>query len=269
MKTNKIVSNTHRPIEQLVTIMSRLRDPQKGCPWDVEQDFKSIAPYTLEEAYEVVDAIEKNDMPALKDELGDLLLQVVFHAQMAEEAGLFTFDDVAKFVTDKMISRHPHVFGDAHVTTAEGVLTQWEDLKALEKKDKLPQNSILDDVPVAHTALVRAQKIQKKAAKVGFDWPDTAPIFDKIEEEINELKQAVVDKSSSEIEEELGDILFAVVNLGRKLGVDSETALRQCNNKFYKRFNGIENQVKLENKDFSDYTLEELEKIWQDQKRKA
>lgn len=257
-------------ITQLLAIMARLRDPKNGCPWDVEQDFKSIAAYTLEEAYEVVDAIEKNDMPALKEELGDLLLQVVFHAQMAAEANLFTFDDVAQAVTDKMISRHPHVFGDTNVTTADGVLKQWDEIKAAEKAAQATiQNSILDGVPVTHTALTRAQKLQKKAAKVGFDWPTTAPIFDKINEEINELKQAITEESSDDISEELGDILFAVVNLGRKLGVDSETALRQCNNKFYNRFNGIEREIKSKNKEFSHYSLDELEDIWQRQKKKA
>ncbi len=256
-------------IDELLKVMARLRDPNGGCPWDLEQDFASLAPYAIEEAYEVQDAINKGDMENFKEELGDLLLQVVFQSEMARQLGLFTFDDVAQGIADKMVSRHPHVFGDASAETSDAVLSQWDDIKQAERGLKsLPLNSILDEVPVNFPALMRAQKLQKKAAKVGFDWPDAQQVFDKIEEEIIELKQEIKSQSSTKIEEEFGDLLFAFVNLGRKLGLDCETALSKCNQKFYRRFNGIENEVKAKSQKMTDLSLEELEAIWIRQKLK-
>ncbi len=256
-------------IDELLKVMARLRDRNSGCPWDLEQDFISLAPYAIEEAYEVQDAIHKGDMENFKEELGDLLLQVVFQSEMARQLGLFTFDEVAKGIADKMVSRHPHVFGDTTASTAEAVLAQWDDIKMAERGTKsLPLNSILDEVPVNFPALMRAQKLQKKASKVGFDWPDAQRVFDKIEEEICELKQEIKDNSSTNIEEEFGDLLFAFVNLGRKLGLDCETALTKCNQKFYSRFNGIEKEVKEASKQMTDLSLEELEALWIQQKLK-
>lgn len=256
-------------IDELLKVMTRLRDPNGGCPWDLEQDFASLAPYAIEEAFEVQDAIAKGDMANFKEELGDLLLQVVFQSEMARQQGLFDFNDVAQGIADKMISRHPHVFGESEAGTSEAVLAQWDDIKQAERGAKsLLQNSILDDVPVNFPALMRAQKLQKKASKVGFDWPDAQQVFDKIEEEISELKQEIKADSSSKIEEEFGDLLFAFVNLGRKLGIDCETALTKCNQKFYRRFNGIENEVKAKSKQMTDYSLEELEEFWVQQKNK-
>ncbi len=256
-------------IDELLKVMTRLRDPNGGCPWDLEQDFASLAPYAIEEAFEVQDAIARGDMDNFREELGDLLLQVVFQSEMARQQNLFTFDDVARGIADKMVSRHPHVFGETTAKDAEAVLAQWDDIKQRERGLKsLPQNSILDEVPVNFPALMRAQKLQKKASKVGFDWPDAQQVFDKIEEEIIELKQEIKANSSSKIEEEFGDLLFAFVNLGRKLGVDCETALTKCNQKFYRRFNGIEREVKAQSKDMKDCTLEELEAIWVAQKNK-
>ena len=256
-------------IDELLKVMARLRDPNGGCPWDLEQDFASLAPYAIEEAFEVQDAIAKGDMDNFREELGDLLLQVVFQSEMARQAGIFTFDDVAKGIADKMISRHPHVFGEAQAGTADAVLAQWDDIKAKEKATRPSSSeSILDDVPVNFPALMRAQKLQKKAAKVGFDWPDAQQVFEKIEEEITELKHAIKENSLSNTEEEFGDLLFAFVNLGRKLGVDCETALTKCNQKFYRRFKGIENEVKSKSKNMKDCSLEELEAIWVQQKLK-
>ncbi len=256
-------------IDELLKVMARLRDPNGGCPWDLEQDFTSLAPYAIEEAYEVQDAISKGDMENFKEELGDLLLQVVFQSEMARQLGLFTFDDVAKGIADKMVSRHPHVFGDSTAETSDAVLVQWDEIKQVERGAKpLLHNSILDEIPVNFPALMRAQKLQKKAAKVGFDWPNAAQVFDKIEEEIYELKQEIKDQSLINIEEEFGDLLFAFVNLGRKLGLDCETALTKCNQKFYRRFNGIENEVKAESKQMTDLSLDELEAIWIRQKLK-
>lgn len=251
-------------LQKLLSVMARLRDPNGGCSWDLEQDFASIAPYTVEEAYEVADAIERQDMNDLKDELGDLLFQIVFHAQLATEQNLFTFDDVVSHVADKMISRHPHVFGDrSDVKNTSQVNELWDKVKELEKPKS---ERLLDEVTRGLPALLRAQKLQKKAAKVGFDWPDVAQVFDKIEEEKIELNQAIESKNLSEIEEELGDLLFCLVNLSRKLGVDAEQALTKTNLKFYNRFNGIESEIKVNNKKWNDYTLDELEELWVKQK---
>ena len=257
-------------IDELLTIMKRLRDPQGGCPWDLEQDFASLAPYAIEEAYEVQDAIAKGDMDNFKEELGDLLLQIVFQSEMARQAGLFTFDDVAKAISDKMVSRHPHVFGEADAATAGAVLDQWDAIKDREKAAKVngKKTYLLDDVPVALPALTKAQKLQKKAAKVGFDWAEASQVLHKIKEEISELEEAISEDSSTHIEEEFGDLLFAFVNLGRKLGLDTETALTKCNNKFYRRFNGIEDEVNKSGKEFKDFTLDQLEEFWVQQKLK-
>lgn len=251
-----------RPIDDLLLLMKRLRDPDGGCPWDIEQDFKSIAPYTIEEAYEVFDAIEQGDMAALEDELGDLLLQVVYHAQMASEAEYFNFDDVAAHVTAKMIHRHPHVFGDARAADAADVEGRiWENQKAQEKRKK-DQDSILGDVPLALPAVLRAQKLQKRAARVGFEWPEAVQVLDKLEEEIQELRQAIAHKDEANIHEEIGDMLFCVINYGRMIGVDCETALRDVNTKFERRFCGIERELKARGKTFAQTTLDEMELIW-------
>lgn len=246
--------------------MARLRDPDNGCPWDLEQDFASLAPYAIEEAYEVQDAVHKNDMAGFKEELGDLLLQVVFQSQMAKEKGLFVFDDVAQAVADKMISRHPHIFGSTELETSGQVLKQWNEIKAEEKAIKGNSGKLLDDVPLHFPALMRAQKLQKIASKVGFDWPDASRVFDKIKEEIVELEQEITAGNSLGILEEYGDLLFAFVNLGRKLGIDTEQALQGCNQKFARRFNGIEDVVKKSGKMWSEYSLDGLEQLWNEQK---
>ncbi len=259
---------SNNSINDLLALMKRLRDPNGGCPWDIEQDFKSIAPYTIEEAYEVFDAIEQGDMAALEDELGDLLLQVVFHAQMAEEAGHFNFNDVAAHVTAKMIHRHPHVFGDTKAESAADVEGRiWEDMKAQEKRKK-DQDSILGDVPLALPAVLRAQKLQKRAARVGFEWPEAIQVLDKLEEEIQELRQAIANKDEENIHEEIGDTLFCVINYGRMIGVDCETALRDVNQKFERRFRGIERELKARGKTFEQTTLDEMESIWVAEKLK-
>ena len=250
-------------IDDLLAIMARLRDPDSGCPWDVEQDFKTIAPYTIEEAYEVADAIERGDMGALRDELGDLLFQVVYHARMAEEDGDFDFADVLASVCDKMIRRHPHVFGDETGIRSAGQQTEaWESHKARERDTK--GHSILADVPLALPALVRAEKLQKRAARVGFDWPEVSQVLDKIEEEIKELRFEL-EKSPAPREtvaEELGDLMFALVNLGRWLEVDPEEALRATNAKFVKRFRFIEQELAARERDIRKASLEEMEALW-------
>jgi MazG family protein len=232
---------SERPIDRLLAIMARLRDPQHGCPWDKEQNFATIAPYTIEEAYEVADAIERGDMVALKDELGDLLLQVVFHARMAEEAGLFAFRDVAVAIADKMVRRHPHVFGDVEITSAAAQTEAWEMHKAQERAAKGEAASVLHGVALAFPALLRAAKVSGRAARIGFDWPDAAGVIDKIEEEVDEIQDALDDGADRAIlEEEVGDLLFAAANLARKLDVEPETALRRATAKFERRFRRVE-----------------------------
>lgn len=266
-----------RDIQKLLEIMARLRDPETGCPWDVEQTFSTIVPYTIEEAYEVADAIERDDMADLTDELGDLLLQVVFHARMAEEAGLFSFGDVVHAVTRKMIRRHPHVFGDENARGKKLAKGMWEMIKAEEKAEKAAQRaaagiapsfsqSLLDDVPRAQPALMRALKLQKKAATVGFDWGEALPIFEKIEEEIGELREAMSAGNRNNIAEEFGDLLFALVNLGRHLDVEAEDALEGTNLKFKNRFSYIEQQLRAEKSSPEEATLEEMEMLWQEAK---
>ena len=244
--------------------MDNLRNPNGGCPWDVEQDYKSIAPYTIEEAYEVVDAIERQDLQDLRDELGDLLLQVVFHAQMAMEAGDFDFSDVVEAICNKMVRRHPHVFEQSDDRTSEEQLVAWEDIKAEERASKgKVATSLLDDVPVALPAMTRAIKLQKRAARVGFDWQDARDVIAKIAEEATELSDAMASGDEDAIEDEFGDLLFTIANLSRHLKVDPEKALRRTNQKFCIRFNYIEEHIAGDGKKFEDYTLAELEIIWQ------
>jgi len=253
-------SGEPRPIDRLLGIMARLRDPQGGCPWDLEQNFRSIAPYTIEEAYEVGDTIERGDMPALKDELGDLLLQVVFHARMAEEAGLFDFEDVATAISDKMISRHPHVFADARVNSAEAQTEAWEAHKAAERRARGEDASVIDGVALALPALLRAAKISRRAARIGFDWPDARAVIPKIAEETAEVEQAMTTGASPEaLEEEIGDLLFAVANLARKLDVEPETALRRATAKFERRFRQVETMAKEPD---TGRDLDALESLW-------
>ncbi|KKW92603.1 MULTISPECIES: nucleoside triphosphate pyrophosphohydrolase [Sphingobium] len=246
-------------IMPLANVMARLRDPQTGCPWDIEQDFASIAPYTIEEAYEVVDAIERDDMAALRDELGDLLLQVAFHSRMAEQNGHFALQDVIDGITEKMVRRHPHVFGEG--AAREDGHAQWEAIKAAERADKDPDPSALAGVAVALPALLRAEKIQKRAARTGFEWPDIGGVIEKIEEELDEVRAAT---SPEDQEEEIGDLLFAVVNLARHLKVDPEVALRAANGKFEKRFRAMEDMAGA---DFPSLPLDRKEALWQEAKR--
>ena len=258
-----------RPLARLLEIMARLRDPQGGCPWDREQNFSTIAPYTIEEAYEVADAIARRDPAALKDELGDLLFQVVFHARMAEEAGMFAFDDVAGAIADKMERRHPHVFGAAEVASVAAQNEAWEAHKAAERRDRAlatgAAGSVLDGVAHALPALLRADKIQKRAARIGFDWPDARPVFDKLKEEIAELETEVRKPAErGALEDEMGDILFAAANLARKLDIDPEAALRHATAKFERRFRRVET-LAAEHAVGSD--LDSLEALWQRVKR--
>ncbi len=247
---------------RLLEIMRRLRDPQSGCPWDIEQDFSTIAPYTIEEAYEVADAIEREAWDELKGELGDLLFQSVFHAQMADEAGLFSFDDVANTMSDKMVARHPHVFGDeSRDKSAEQQTLDWEKIKAAERVGKAQQGT-LDGVAVNLPALTRAVKLQKRAARVGFDWPDSRHVIDKIVEEAHELEEARDSLSEDEIKEEFGDLLFVVANLARHLKIEPEEALRATNAKFTRRFEGIEAKLAALGKTPDQSNLEEMDTLW-------
>ncbi|HRW28606.1 MAG: nucleoside triphosphate pyrophosphohydrolase [Alphaproteobacteria bacterium] len=251
-------------IKTLLKIMETLRDPKDGCAWDVEQTFKTVAPYTIEEAYEVAEAIENNDMDGLKDELGDLLFQVVFHARMAEEAGFFNFSDVVAAIADKMIRRHPHVFADENFRNAEEQTIAWEEQKAKERAEK-KQASILDGVTIGLPALTRAVKLQKRAARVGFDWPETSQVIDKLNEEMTELSEELVKnkQDKDKIEEEFGDMMFVYANLARHLKIDPEEALRRANHKFTKRFNKIEQYIENEEKNIDQYTLDELDRLWE------
>lgn len=248
-------SDSH-DINPLANIMARLRDPESGCPWDVEQNFATIAPYTVEEAYEVADAIERNDLHALKDELGDLLLQVVFHSQMASESGSFNLQDVIDGICEKMVRRHPHVFGDVDADDARTVVTNWESIKAAERSGHA-DNSALAGVALALPALLRAQKVQKRAARTGFDWPDANGARDKIFEEIKEVDEA---SSQQERTDEIGDLLFAVVNLARFHDVDAEAALKAANSKFERRFRAME---RIAGDAFAAMALDEKEALWQ------
>jgi nucleoside triphosphate diphosphatase len=257
--------------KDLVELMARLRTPGSGCPWDLEQTFASIAPYTIEEAYEVADAIERQDMAELKSELGDLLFQSLFHARMAEELGAFSIQDVIQGLLDKMISRHPHVFGDGAIETSGQQVLAWEVMKAAERTAKLSTEadgggmaSALDGVALALPALMRAEKLTKRAGRVGFDWPAPGPVLDKLDEEIGELKEAIAAPvhDQAHIEEELGDMLFVVANLCRKLQVDPEVALRGANAKFIRRFHGMEGLAHARGVEFGSLTLEQQEALW-------
>ena len=254
------------PWRDLVALMAKLRDPATGCPWDLEQTFATIAPYTIEEAYEVADAIERQDMGELKGELGDLLFQSVFHARMAEEAGHFDIDDVIRGLVDKMVDRHPHVFGTTRIDSAEDQIGAWETMKAAERAKKAAgtEPSALDGVALGLPALMRAEKLAKRAARVGFDWPAPGPVFEKLQEEIAELEEAIAAPvlDQAHVAEELGDILFVVANLCRKLQVDPEAALRAANSKFGKRFRAMEVMARARGQDFASLPLDEQEALW-------
>jgi ATP diphosphatase len=250
-------------IEKLLKVMSALRDPDSGCPWDIQQDFASIVPYTLEEAYEVADAIEREDMQDLREELGDLLLQVVFHSQMAAEQELFDFDAVAGAIADKLVRRHPHVFADEVIDNEAAQRDAWEAHKQAERAAKTARSDLLADIPVALPALTRSTKLGKRAARAGFDWPDTRGVIDKVDEEWAELRSAIESGQAAAMQEELGDLLQALTSLGRHLKVDSETALRQANSKFETRIGRMEAHLLQQGQEFKDLSLDELEALWQ------
>mgnify|MGYP006273222603 CR=1 FL=1 len=250
-------------MERLLAVMARLRDPSSGCPWDLEQSFATIAPYTIEEAYEVADAIQRDDLDNLREELGDLLFQVVFHSQMAEEAGVFRFEDVAAGMADKMIRRHPHVFADAEERDAESQTLAWEEQKAAERAEKLRGDpSVLANVPLALPALTRAEKLMKRAARVGFDWPTIDGVFAKIDEELAETRDAVSEGDCDHIAEEIGDLLSTIVNLARKLNVDPEAALRASNSKFERRFRHVEQRLLSNGSSVEEADLDAMEALW-------
>lgn len=267
-------------IADLLAVMARLRDQETGCPWDIEQTFATIAPYTIEEAYEVADAIERGDLDGLKDELGDLLLQVVYHAQMASETDAFVFADVVQAITEKMIRRHPHVFEDPSRRQEFMATDLWDRIKAQEKAERgeaTEAKSVLADVPVGLPGLTRAVKLQKRAAKVGFDWPELTPVLAKVEEELGELKTAIADtggtsagstgRGGTGIEEEFGDMMFVMANVARHLGVDPEAALRAANAKFIRRFKSIETALAAQGRAPGDATLDEMDALWDAAKR--
>jgi len=259
-------------IDRLIAIMAALRTPETGCPWDLEQDFRSIAPYTIEEAYEVVDAIDRGDFDDLRDELGDLLLQVVFHARLAQEASIFSFTEVVNSICDKLVRRHPHVFGDVGKLSTGAVSTQWEAIKAQEKAAKNAEANagLLDGVPLPLPALTRAVKLQKKAATVGFDWNDARHVLAKIREETDEVAaelQAPGVAATPALEEEIGDLLFVVTNLARHANVDPEQALRGANAKFERRFRHIEDSLARRGVTLTDSSLDEMEALWIEAKR--
>lgn len=266
-ESDKLVNDEQAGLDRLMEIMRRLRDPQTGCPWDIEQDFASIAPYTIEEAYEVADAIERGEMGEFRDELGDLLLQVVYHSQMAQEAGIFEFDDVVKSISTKMYRRHPHVFGsESREKSAAQQVHDWEQIKAAERGKSKPV-SALDGVATGLPALTRAVKLQNRAARVGFDWPETGMVLDKIVEETRELVEARESMGKEEIAEEFGDLLFVMANLARHLDLEPETVLRSANSKFTRRFNGVEKLLKEKDKSPGDSSLEEMDALWDEVKR--
>ncbi|WP_283194648.1 nucleoside triphosphate pyrophosphohydrolase [Rhizobium sp. AN80A] len=263
-----------KDISRLIEIMAALRNPETGCPWDIVQTFETITPYTIEEAYEVSDAIERNDMDDLCDELGDLLLQVVFHARMAEEAGAFSFGDVVEAITRKMIRRHPHVFARSEADTPDAVKKQWDDIKQAEKRERAERRAargisedfkagFLGSVQRSFPALTEALKLQERAAKVGFDWSAPEPILDKIEEEIAELREALASGDHAKVSDELGDLIFAVVNIGRHVKADPEQSLRGTNTKFRCRFSHIETSLEAEGETLEAATLERMEELWQ------
>ena len=265
-KSAETLARNAAATQAVLDVMAQLRNPNAGCPWDIEQNFATIAPYTIEEAYEVADAIERNDMPALKEELGDLLFQVAFHARMAEEQGAFDFADVAQALADKMIERHPHVFSEAgDGRSAEQQTVAWETLKA-EKRAARGAPSLLDDVAMALPALMRAEKLTKRAARINFDWPTPEPVLEKLEEELAELKEARASGDQEHIAEEMGDILFVLANLARKLKVDPEEALRRANAKFTRRFQYIETKLAEQGRT-GPQPLDDMEALWLEAKR--
>lgn len=258
-------------LDRLLDVMARLRDPGSGCPWDVEQTFASIAPYTIEEAYEVADAIEHGDMAALREELGDLLLQVAFHSRMAEEEGAFDFDAVAAGIADKMIRRHPYVFGDETIDSVAAQTMAWDELKKAERQAKADADgrvaSVLDGVPVALPGLTRAEKLTRRAARAGFDWPDAGAVFAKLDEEIAELRHEVDHGGdAARIADEMGDLLFSAANLARHLGVDPEAAMRGANAKFERRFHHIEERLRAGGSTPEDASLDEMDRLWNEAK---
>ncbi|MFN7606952.1 MAG: nucleoside triphosphate pyrophosphohydrolase [Hyphomonadaceae bacterium] len=256
------------PIDRLLNIMAALRTPETGCPWDLEQSFATIAPYTIEEAYEVADAIAQGNLVSLKEELGDLLFQVVFHARMAEEQGAFDFNDVVQGLSDKMEARHPHVFGTYAIETAEQQTQNWEVMKAKERATKRANDpSLLADIPLALPALMRAEKLTKRAARVGFDWPSLDEVFEKLTEEIGETQEAIAEGDQAHIEEEIGDVLFVLANLARKAKIDPEVALRSANAKFERRFRWIEEALQRDGKTPETSSLEEMDGLWNLAKR--
>ena len=267
-----------RNIERLIEIMAALRHPETGCPWDIEQDFHTIAPYTIEEAYEVADAIERNDHEDLREELGDLLLQVVYHARMAEEAGAFAFGDVVEAVTDKMIRRHPHVFGDETARSAGMAKGAWERIKQDERHAKAerrdaateanpPAKGILEDIPPSLPGLTRAFKLQQRAARVGFDWQEPDGVIDKLREELDELQAELSGGDKARLEAEIGDVFFALINLARHLKIEPDTAVRGANTRFCRRFSHIEKALRDEGTRLEDASLEQMEHHWQEAKR--
>ena len=268
---NALPDGSTGDIADLIEVMARLRAPEVGCPWDIEQTFATIAPYTIEEAYEVADAIARGDMASLKDELGDLLLQSVYHARMAEEAGHFKFEDVVAAICAKMIRRHPHVFGDEVIATVGAQNSRWEEHKAAERADKKAASgnatSVLDDIPATLPAMKHAEKLQKRAARVGFDWPNAAQVLDKIDEEIGEIKEAMAANAGPErITDEIGDLLFACVNLARKANIDPGMALRGTSLKFERRFRRIEELLSGQGKTPAQANLDEMETFWRQAK---
>ena len=260
--TDDLIHDPNGGMPRLLEIMRRLRDPETGCPWDIEQDFDSIAPYTIEEAYEVADAITRRDWSDLEGELGDLLLQTVYHTQMGAEAGVFDFDSITRAISDKMVARHPHVFGDEDRNkSAEQQTADWEAIKAAERGARA-QTRTLDGVAAGLPALTRAVKLQNRAARVGFDWPDTSHVIDKIVEESRELVEAREELTQTEVEEEFGDLMFVVANLARHLNIDPEAALRAANAKFTRRFNSVEDKLAEIGKSPTDSDLAEMDALW-------
>lgn len=251
-------------MDELLALMARLRDPQHGCPWDLEQDFHSIAPHTIEEAYEVADAIAREDRAELRDELGDLLFQVVFHAQMAQEEGSFGFADVVDALHDKLVRRHPHIFGDGTAHDADAVLQNWEAIKQQERAASDPDPSALAGIAAGLPEWMRAQKLQKRAARTGYDWPDTAPVLEKLHEEIAEVQAELAHGADPQrLEDEIGDVLFVCVNLARHAKVDPGAALRRANAKFERRFRAMETLARANGQRFDELALHEQEILWQ------
>ena len=260
------VDQAEAEMRRLINIMAALRDPVRGCPWDVEQDFDSIAPYTIEEAYEVADAIARRDFAALPDELGDLLFQVVYHARLAEEAGRFGFAEVARHIADKMVRRHPHVFGEAAARSAGMQVAAWDEQKHAERVARA-ETGTLAGIPLGLPALTRAEKLTRRAARVGFDWPDAQAVLDKLDEEVAELRAELDAADPARLADEVGDLMFVLANLARKLGLDAERCLRESNMKFARRFAAVESALAAEGRTPGEATLEEMEGLWQAVKR--